>query len=484
MEITYQGLRIQLPFEGVIGIESFSMDASFNEHVSVELGLLVEEETIEPAIHGIADGDGIEVYEDGRDGILFAGKITDTWMKKERGLCSMSLKALSYTMEWSLAPVSQSFQDLDLTYEQVLKKVLSDQPGAEIIDSVTQGAAIPDFLIQYEESDWTFLARLASHFGTFLIPDCCAAHGRAYFGLPDLGEETVLGGEEYQQIKDMDQQYRIGDAIGLLPQENIRWELAAHRSLRLAQGVRFEGISAVVTRIKYRTVRGELVRSYELSMHSIAIDGPAGAGKSTIAKRVAKELGFIYVDTGAMYRSMALYFLRHGIPAQDEEKISEACNEITVSIEYENGEQQVILNGENVNGFIRTEEVSMMTSDTSKYPKVREKLLSLQRDLAKKKDVIMDGRDIGTCVLPDADLKIFLTASPAERARRRFKELQEKGEECDLDTIEKDIIARDEQDMNREISPLRPAEDASFVDASYMAIEEVVDTVVSMYRKA
>ena len=140
MEITYQGLRIQLPFEGVIGIESFSMDASFNEHVSVELGLLVEEETIEPAIHGIADGDGIEVYEDGRDGILFAGKITDTWMKKERGLCSMSLKALSYTMEWSLAPVSQSFQDLDLTYEQVLKKVLSDQSGAEIIDSVTQDA--------------------------------------------------------------------------------------------------------------------------------------------------------------------------------------------------------------------------------------------------------------------------------------------------------------------------------------------------------
>ena len=265
MEITYQGLRIQLPFEGVIGIESFSMDVSFNEHVSVELGLLVEEETIEPAIHGIADGDGIEVYEDGRDGILFAGKITDTWMKKERGLCSMSLKALSYTMEWSLAPVSQSFQDLDLTYEQVLKKVLLDQPGAEIIDSVTQGAAIPDFLIQYEESDWTFLARLASHFGTFLIPDCCAAHGRAYFGLPDLGEETVLYGEEYQQIKDMDQQYRIGDAIGLLPQENIRWELASDRSLMLAQGVRFEGISAVVTRIKYRTVRGELVRSYELS---------------------------------------------------------------------------------------------------------------------------------------------------------------------------------------------------------------------------
>ena len=129
MEITYQGLRIQLPFEGVIGIESFSMDASFNEHVSVELGLLVEEETIEPAIHGIADGDGIEVYE---DGILFAEKITDTWMKKECGLCSMSLKALSYTMKWSLAPVSQSFQDLDLTCEQILKKALLDQPGQRL----------------------------------------------------------------------------------------------------------------------------------------------------------------------------------------------------------------------------------------------------------------------------------------------------------------------------------------------------------------
>ena len=216
-------------------------------------------------------------------------------------------------------------------------------------------------------------------------------------------------------------------------------------------------------------------------MHSIAIDGPAGAGKSTIAKRVAKELGFIYVDTGAMYRSMALYFLRHGFLAQDEEKISEACNEITVSIEYEDGEQQVLLNGENVNAFIRTEEVSMMTSDTSKYPKVREKLLSLQRELAKKKDVIMDGRDIGTCVLPNADLKVFLTASSKERAKRRFKELQAKGEACDLDTIEKDIIARDEQDMNREIAPLCPAEDASFVDASFMTIEEVVDTVVSLY---
>ena len=217
-------------------------------------------------------------------------------------------------------------------------------------------------------------------------------------------------------------------------------------------------------------------------MHSIAIDGPAGAGKSTIAKRVAKELGFIYVDTGAMYRSMALYFLRNGIKGEEEDKVSEACNDINVSLEYENGEQQVLLNGENVNAFIRTEEVSMMTSDTSKYRTVREKLLSLQRELAEKKDVIMDGRDIGTCVLPNADLKIYLTASSKERARRRYKEQQERGIECDFDQIERDIIARDEQDMNREVSPLKQAEDAVLVDASDMTIDEVVAKVISLYQ--
>lgn len=216
-------------------------------------------------------------------------------------------------------------------------------------------------------------------------------------------------------------------------------------------------------------------------MHSIAIDGPAGAGKSTIAKRAAAELGFIYVDTGAMYRSMALYFLRHGIKGDEEQRVSDACGDIEVSIEYENGEQQVILNGENVNDFIRTEEVSMMTSDTSKYPAVREKLLSLQRELAQKKNVIMDGRDIGTCVLPDADLKVYLTASSAERARRRYKEQAERGIQCDLEQIEKDIIARDEQDMNRAVSPLKQAEDAVLVDASDMTIDEVTAEIVSLY---
>ena len=218
-------------------------------------------------------------------------------------------------------------------------------------------------------------------------------------------------------------------------------------------------------------------------MKSIAIDGPAGAGKSTIARKVAEKLSFIYVDTGAMYRSMALYFIRHDIAAQDEEKIAAACPDIDVSITYQDGEQQVILNGENVNGLIRTEQVSMMTSDTSKYPVVREKLLSLQRGLAEKENVIMDGRDIGTCVLPNADVKIYLTASAAERARRRYKEQTERGVDCDIKEIERDIIARDEQDMNREVAPLRQAEDAVLVDSSDMTIDEVVDEIIRIYQK-
>lgn len=218
-------------------------------------------------------------------------------------------------------------------------------------------------------------------------------------------------------------------------------------------------------------------------MYSIAIDGPAGAGKSTIARRVAEKLGFIYVDTGAMYRSMALYFIRNGISGTEKERISAACKEIHVFIEYEDGEQQVLLNGENVNAFIRTEEVSMMTSAISKYPAVREKLLSLQRELANTRDVIMDGRDIGTCVLPGADAKIYLTASSAERARRRYKEQMERGISCNIQDIERDIIARDEQDMNRETAPLRQAEDAVLVDSSHMTIEQVVEEIIRIFQE-
>ena len=219
-------------------------------------------------------------------------------------------------------------------------------------------------------------------------------------------------------------------------------------------------------------------------MYNIAIDGPAGAGKSTIAKMAAKKLDFIYVDTGAMYRAMALYFLRREIDAKDEKKIAEACEHINVTIAYQEGEQQVLLNGENVNAFIRTEEVSMMTSNTSKYPAVREKLLYLQRELAAANNVIMDGRDIGTCVLPDAELKIYLTASASERAKRRYLEQKDRGVESDLAQIERDIIARDEQDMNREIAPLKQAEDAIYLDTSDMTIEEVVTKIVSLVQKA
>lgn len=218
-------------------------------------------------------------------------------------------------------------------------------------------------------------------------------------------------------------------------------------------------------------------------MYNIAIDGPAGAGKSTIAKMVAKKLDFIYVDTGAMYRAMALYFIRQGISGDDEEAIAGVCGEISVSLEYENGEQQVLLGSENVNGLIRSEQVSMMTSDTSKYKAVRDKLLDLQRDMARTKNVIMDGRDIGTCVLPDADLKIYLTASASERARRRYLEQKERGVDSDLAQIERDIIARDEQDMNREIAPLKQAEDAVYLDSSDMGIEEVVAEIIRLFEE-
>lgn len=217
---------------------------------------------------------------------------------------------------------------------------------------------------------------------------------------------------------------------------------------------------------------------------NIAIDGPAGAGKSTIAKRLAKKLGFIYVDTGAMYRAMAYYFLQHNIDAKDENAIAAACPDVDVTITYENREQQVLLNGENVNGVIRNEEVGNMASSTSVYPVVRKKLVELQRQLAKSADVIMDGRDIGTCVLPDAQVKIYLTASSATRAKRRFDELTEKGVSCDLAEIEKDIIDRDYRDMHRETSPLRQAEDAVLVDSSEMNIDEVVDAIYQVYSEA
>ena len=217
-------------------------------------------------------------------------------------------------------------------------------------------------------------------------------------------------------------------------------------------------------------------------IYNIAIDGPAGAGKSTIARRVAKELSFIYVDTGAMYRAMALYLLRKEVNKDDTEQIGNICQDAEISIEYQNGEQIVLLNDEKVNSYLRTEEVGNMASVSSAVPRVREKLLSLQRKLAKDMSVVMDGRDIGTTILPNADVKIYLTASSLTRAKRRYLELQEKGTICNLDEIQKDIEERDQRDMNREISPLRQAEDAVLVDSSDLTIQQVVDRILQIFR--
>ena len=215
-------------------------------------------------------------------------------------------------------------------------------------------------------------------------------------------------------------------------------------------------------------------------MYNIAIDGPAGAGKSTIAKIVAKELGFIYVDTGAMYRTLALACFRDGIDTADEAAVVAKCESVEVTLGYEDGTQKVYLNGEDVSTEIRREEIGNLTSAIAVYPGVRKILVALQKDLAAKNDVVMDGRDIGTAVLPNADLKIYLTASVETRAKRRYDELVEKGQTCDLKEIEKDIEDRDYRDMNREVSPLSQADDAVLVDSSDMTIDEVVAKIISL----
>ncbi len=217
---------------------------------------------------------------------------------------------------------------------------------------------------------------------------------------------------------------------------------------------------------------------------NIAIDGPAGAGKSTVAKKLAEDYGYIYVDTGAMYRAMALHFLRLNIDSSDEAAIAKACETVSISLEYDNGVQQVFLNGENVSGKLRTEAVGNMASNTSIYAPVRKKLVELQRELAGRRDVVMDGRDIGTAVLPDADLKVYLTASSRVRAERRYKELIEKGITCSLDEIEQDIIDRDYRDMHRELSPLKQAKDAILLDTSDLNFEEVMQNMKKLVDSA
>ncbi|MBE5957819.1 MAG: (d)CMP kinase [Lachnospiraceae bacterium] len=214
-------------------------------------------------------------------------------------------------------------------------------------------------------------------------------------------------------------------------------------------------------------------------MYNIAIDGPAGAGKSTIAKLVAKKLGYIYVDTGSMYRTLALACIRAGVSAEEKDKVVDVCNSVQVSLEYVEGNQVVRLNGEDVSGYIRNEEVGNMTSAIAVYEPVREILVKMQQKIATEQNLVMDGRDIGSVVLPNANLKIYLTASVETRAQRRYKELVEKGVDCDINEIEKDIEDRDYRDMHREVSPLTQTEDAILVDSSNMTIDEVVEKIIS-----
>jgi len=211
---------------------------------------------------------------------------------------------------------------------------------------------------------------------------------------------------------------------------------------------------------------------------NVAIDGPAGAGKSTIAKIVAAKKNFIYVDTGAMYRAVAYYMILNSVDKDDTQAIANESDKAKVSIKYVDGMQRVFLNDEDVTGHLREEAVGNMASVVSAVPRVRENLLNLQRRLAAENDVVMDGRDIGTTILPEASLKIYLTASSYVRAKRRYDELIAKGESADIDKIEADIIDRDYRDMHRDISPLKQAEDAVVIDSSDMTIDEVAEKIM------
>lgn len=221
-------------------------------------------------------------------------------------------------------------------------------------------------------------------------------------------------------------------------------------------------------------------------MIAVAIDGPAGAGKSTIARQAAKTVGFLYVDTGALYRTVGLYMLRCGISPDDIQAVPEELDSgrVKIDMQFQGGEQQVLLDGENVTGLIRTPEVSRASSQVSAIPQVREFLFSLQQNLAKKHNVIMDGRDIGTVVLPDAKVKIFLTASVEERAKRRCRQLQEKGIAADVGEVSREIAERDYQDSHRAVAPLKAAKDAVWVDTSDMTLEESIETVTRLVEQA
>lgn len=216
---------------------------------------------------------------------------------------------------------------------------------------------------------------------------------------------------------------------------------------------------------------------------NVAIDGPAGAGKSTVSRAAAKAMGYIYVDTGALYRAVGVNALRNGIDTKDKPAVAATLSDISVDLVFENGEQKVLLNGENVSTEIRTPPASMAASDVSAVPEVRAFLFDLQRDIAKRNNCIMDGRDIGTVVLPDAQVKIFLTASPEERAMRRYRELIEKGTEVDYKEVLDDLVQRDYNDSHREIAPLKPAEDGVILDTTGMTLEESIEAIIKTVKE-
>ena len=218
-------------------------------------------------------------------------------------------------------------------------------------------------------------------------------------------------------------------------------------------------------------------------MKNIAIDGPAGAGKSTISKAVSKELGFIYVDTGALYRAVGYYVVKNGVNTKDEKTVSECLSKISVELKFVNSTQRVFLNGEDVSDFIRTPEISMAASDVSALPCVRKFLFETQQKIARENNVVMDGRDIGTVVLPNADVKIFLTASPEERARRRYDELILKGQEVNYDDVLKDVITRDYNDSHREIAPLKQADDAVLIDTTGNTLEKSIEVLLNAIKE-
>ncbi|MBP3729313.1 MAG: (d)CMP kinase, partial [Lachnospiraceae bacterium] len=373
-----------------------------------------------------------------------------------------------------------------LSRQQLETRILRDQAEAGkktlggFLREYLPRALIPAVLKQAELEEDEKAARL-SRSGREALIDALKGLAFSEISLRDYPEAVVTrGGLRTAQIQPKTLESKLAEGLYLAGEMLDLDAATGGYNLQIAWSSGYAAGKAA----------GEASRGKETSMNSkkkrssnrhIAIDGPGSSGKSTIARQIAGETGLIYVDTGAMFRGMAVYFLRKGLNPSDEAGICAAAQEADVSIDYEKGEQQVYLNGENVTGLLREERTGQMASASSVYGPVREKMKELQQKLAAEKNVVMDGRDIGTVILPDAYLKIFMTASLDVRAARRFKELSEKGQNPDFETVRKELEERDQRDMNREIAPLKQAEDAVLIDTSEMTVEEVKEAVLKLY---